>query len=267
MNFEIKRIESSERSAFQGRLRGLEHSFIYPYGSDSFRIDHGEDYFRFFDRLGEVAYYVVTSNGTLCGVAAAVLRKMPYGKSGQTVDSWYLCDLKVHPDFRGNGLTMKIFRKGLLASLIKSRRGFAVTMNSVGPNRIVKMLAKAPFTPLGLHSVLDFFTMSEEQALSCRSVIESERGTISFLTLKGVKDLVLTSTSKPLPLSHIQFGPLAQQGSNDPMPNHQHMIAAPQGDALGKKLIALGIKPDAQASIVHFRMPNTDFRYLLTSDI
>jgi hypothetical protein len=267
MNFEIKKISPAERSAFQSRLRELEHSFIYPYGSDCFRIDHGKDYFRFFDRLGELTYYVVTSNGTLCGVAAAILRDMPYGREGRKSSAWYLCDLKVHPDFRGHKLTMKIFRKGLLASLLKSRRGFAVTMNSVGPNRIVKMMENAPFTPLGFHSNLDFFTMSAEETARARTTIESERGPLSFLTLQGVKDLVLSSTSKPLPLSHIQFGPMAQKGSSDPIPNHQHMIAAPQGDLLGKKLIALGVKPDAQASIMHFRMPDTNFRYLLTSDI
>lgn len=109
--------------------------------------------------------------------------------------------------------------------------------------------------------------MSEEEIKSCRPAIESLRGSISFLSLTGVKDLILTSTGKPLPLAHIQFGPLAQQGSNYPITSHQHMIAAPQGDALGQKLLALGIKPSARASIVHFRMPDTDFHYLLTSAV
>jgi hypothetical protein len=267
MSFAIKRLRIEDRSQFNEQLIALEQAFKYPYGDDTFRIDHGDDYFRFFDRLGEVAYYVVTQNGILCGVAAAILRKMPYGPDGNSVESWYLCDLKVHPDYRGNKLTMKIFRKGLIPSLLKCRRGFAVSMNGVGPNRIVSMMSKAPLTPLGLHSILNIFTLTEKQAIDCRNSIESIRGPISFLTLNGVKDLVLSSSGKVLPLSHIQFGPLAKKGSNAPIPNHQHMISAPQGDVLSKKLIELGINATAQASILHFRMLNTDFRYLLTSDI
>ena len=80
--------------------------------------------------------------------------------------------------------------------------------------RIVKMMANEAFKPLGLHSTLDFFTMSEEQTIKARKTIESERGPVSFLTLQGVKDLNLSSTCKHLPLNRIQFGPMAQLYEN-----------------------------------------------------
>ena len=58
----------------------------YPYGDQFFKIDHGKDYFAFFERLGKLYYYVLVDKHRVAGVVAAVLRHIPS-------HTWYKKDL------------------------------------------------------------------------------------------------------------------------------------------------------------------------------
>lgn len=55
-----------ERARFQPSIAVLEKVAAYPLGNDFFQIDHGVDYFAFFDRLGQVNYYVVLDGNRGC---------------------------------------------------------------------------------------------------------------------------------------------------------------------------------------------------------
>ena len=91
------RLTFQERQLFQPGIVAIEKIATYPLGDDFFKIDHGVDYFAFFDRLGKLNYYIMCDGEHVAAVGAGVLRQVPYlqGKSPQ--EAWYLCDLKVHP--------------------------------------------------------------------------------------------------------------------------------------------------------------------------
>ena len=50
----IRELHNEEWEIFQSRIAGLEKGTSYPLGKDRFEIDHGEDYFAFFTRLGQL---------------------------------------------------------------------------------------------------------------------------------------------------------------------------------------------------------------------
>ncbi|MBW4511702.1 MAG: hypothetical protein KME64_35145 [Scytonematopsis contorta HA4267-MV1] len=270
------RITFEERTDFQAGIVAIEQYATYPLGDDFFQIDHGLDYFAFFDRLGEVNYYTAldfeygnVSSPRVAAVGAGILRQVSYNQGEETRPAWYLCDLKVHPDYQRQFLSLRILAHAILQDITKCNCGYAISMNpgEGSPNRYVRVLEK--FSPvkfsctaqLGIYS-LDAATMSRLESL-----LVEHRGVISYLSLKGVKDLKLQSTGENLPLLHVQWGDSVSKGDSEIMPGYIHMFCVPANDKLAEILADKGIYPNASASVVSHGMDESDWRFILTSDI
>lgn len=76
-SLDIRELRNEEWKVFRSRIADLEQATSYPLGGDRFEIDHGEDYFAFFTRLGQLYYYVVLDGDRGVAVAAAILRCVP----------------------------------------------------------------------------------------------------------------------------------------------------------------------------------------------
>lgn len=111
MNIDIKQVnlQSASREFYSTELQNFEKKFTYALGDEWFNIIHGaketEDYFSFFEQMGDVHYFIACYNEKIVGAACAILRNGDEGKY------WYLCDVKVLKKFRGKGILEKIFRK------------------------------------------------------------------------------------------------------------------------------------------------------------
>ena len=271
MSLRVVTIQPGDRKAIAGQIREIEFHAVYPFGEESFRIDHGVDYFRFFDRLGKVSYYCVMDGQRLAAVAAAILRPVPFKHYSEFKKCWYLCDLKVHPDYRGKRLPLLLFRRAVIPALLRARRGYAISMNGAGPNRVASILRNAPIASMAVQGILNFYSLSADEVRSHRSLIEKHRGAISFLCLQGIKDLIMTQSGLPMPLAHFQFGPSAADiGTNvsaNPIDGFRHMIVAPATDDLALDFARHGVPVGATATILAYRMNHADFRFILSSDI
>ncbi len=258
----VIRVDPLKPGHWNKRLQEFEAQFSYPLGSDSFHIDHGSDYFAFFNRLGHVHCYVIEHEGEMLGVGQGILRKMPDGKK-----AWYLCDLKVTPKARGQKLTYQLFKRTFFPNYFKSQRGYGISMDPAqGGNPIVKLSENLPWTPLKIATRLVFFTFENWQMQEVQKVVEKHRGPVSFLSHQGKKDLILASTQKPLPLWHIQFGPMAQAQTRE-ISAGMYMLCTPEKDPLTEELIILQYSPSAFAHILHHRMAHTNWANILTSEI
>ncbi len=264
-------IPREERASFQQRLAELERTFSYPLGADSFTLDHGPDYFAFFDRLGEVAYHAVLDGAVLVGVACGVLRRVPDREGGPQRSAWYLCDLKVLPSYRGRRLPERLLLHRILCNYLKCRRGYGITMNpSQGDNRVVRLAGRMRRpVQLGSSAELRIYSLDSEGMRAAAPAIVAHRGPIGYLSLAGKKDLVLGSTGARMPLLHVQAGPCGATAGTfaEPRPGHTHMFCAPGGDALARACEEAGIQPAATAAIVSRGMEGSDWRFVLTSDI
>jgi hypothetical protein len=249
-------------------VAALEAEAWYPLGPDRFRIDHGADYFAFFRRLGALRYYAVEVDGAVVAVGAGVLRRVPVRPGRPPRRAWYLCDLKVRPDHRGSHLPLRLLGRAFPLNYLRCPRGYAISMDPAdGPNRVVRLLQRFRWARASLGATLELFSLDADAIARARPTIEAERGPISFLSLAGVKEIVLESTGRPMPLRHVQHGPCAEAGAPEPEPGAVHMLCAPRGDALSQRLRALGHAPSATASVLHHRMAAADWRFVLTSDI
>lgn len=263
---EIKVLNKSNRNTYNEPLKDLECSVEYPYGQDFFRIDHGHTYFSFFDRMGLTYFNIALDENDLIASGCGILRSVPATKGFQK--AWYLCDLKVIPGYRNQKIPKRLFRKNLLFNYLKCPRGYAISMNpAVGVNRVVDIIEKFPFAPLKVVTTLYFFEISRADAKVIETEISKIVGEpIRFLSLSGIKDIVLKSTGRPMPLYHAQHGPLADPNSTPIEHEGRYMFCAPESSKLFLFLSG-HFKISATASVLAHRMNDQNWDFILSSDI
>lgn len=264
----ILRLSREDRAVWGPRIQTLEASAVYPLGADTFRIDHGRDYFAFFDRLGEVRYYVAAENDRPLAVGCGAVRRFPFAGS-KVRDAWYLCDLKVEPGHRGRRIPLRIGGRAFLPGYWRCTRGYGITMNPArGENRVVRLASRFRWARFSVAGTLVLWSLDADAMRRLLPVVVRHRGPTGFLSLGGVKDIVLSSTGAPMPLLHAQFGPLASSPQiAAPHAGHVHMLCAPEGDPLSEEMAACGLEPSATASILQHRMHGARWDAILTSDI
>ena len=265
----LMRITDELRPAFQERLKDFDSHWTYPYGEDRFRIDHGPDYFAFFDRLGELYAYAWVEDDRIVGTGAAVLRRVPFVAGQPPKKTWYLCDGKVHPDHRGKRLAFRAATSRFLTHYLRAPRAYAVSMNpgDGSENPVVRHALRYRLAPLEVAGILDIFTLDADAMRAHEPLLVEHRGPVSYLSLEQKKDIVMQSTGERMPLIHVQFGPCAERGAAEPLPGHTHMFPALRDGELSRAMIDAGIRPSADASLLAHRMKRCDWRFVLTSDI
>ena len=259
----VRVLAEDEWSDFGPRIAAIEGAIEYPLGDDGFRIDHGSDYFAFFRRLGRLCYVVALRDGQILGVLAAVERQLPTLGSEPV---WYLGDLKVVSGGRGSALTSRLLRA--LVDERGPRRGYGISMNpgDGAGNRVIKLLRRLP-VDCEFGTDLNFYSLDASRMDLALPLLRDHRGPVSFVSLRGVKDIVLRSSGRPMSLLHAQFGSCAQGGIVAPQDEYTHMFCAPSGDALCMSLTRCAIDPMATATVVHSGLPSVDWSFVLTSDI
>ena len=268
------RIRLKDLPRWQSQLEALEQLSVYPLGNDSFRISHGQDYFAFFQRLGDVRYYALHDHGRLVAVGCGVLRPR---LDKNTPRRWYVGDFKVHPDYRGQHLLVSIFRRAFWQNYVRCPRGYAIAMNPPD-HRVppaVRAFAHFKWLPMSLIDVwqLDIYAADAAALRPALPLLGAGRGPPRFISLLGTKDLVLQSTQMPLPLLHLAFAPRRDSASPqatefaEPQELHTHMWCVPQASALTTRLAAAGFTPTASATVVSHRLNRFDPASIDTSEI
>lgn len=249
-------------------FQDLERSITYPFGStDRFYISHGNDYFQFFQRLG-IPYWaaLLDSNQKLCGQLCTILRKVP-SNSGKCRNAWYLCDLKKAKQSKHTNTLFLLFRALFWRLIWKCQRGYAISMNpSSSTHPFRSLVKKSVFLPFISTSQLAIFSCSYEELKKAIPIIEIHRGSIGYLNLEGVKDIVLQKQGN-LPLIHLQFGPLKAESNFTPLPGYTYMWCSPSTDPMTQALLQAGFVPTATATIFSFLMKNNFWDWILTSEI
>lgn len=247
----------------------LAHS--YPLGDDYFNISHGQDYYAFFERLGTIHMNCLIDNNEIVGNGIGVLRNIKY-KDDKIYKTWYLCDLKVDPKYRGKHMP---FKMGLKAKqkLNITDRIYGITMNKCNDeNKVVRLANKIPLLKFKADIRLMIYSIDYDTLISIHDILTKHRGDISYLSLLNTKDLILQSTGLPMPLLHVQW---TNDSNNDdikittvyPLKDYVYMFCVPMNDPLYVELTEIGVTTNTTAQIIYHNMDNCDWKFILTSDI
>lgn len=236
----------------------------YDLGEDSFSIDHGQNYFNFFNRIGEPYYFLIQDKKSklLIGTGCAILRDFGEFKM------WYLCDLKIDPEHRGKNLTTSLF----LAMGVKctgiTTEGYLISMDP-GSAKVVHIFNKiAGIVNMPAKTKkLFIYSVDKQFVVENLFLFNKTLSKITFLSLAGIKDLVLTSTGKPMNLFHLQHGPFADDNSVDinELPSDAVIMFCTVENSLLYN--ELKITTDTTATIMFNGMDGFDWQWILTSEI
>ncbi len=306
--YEIKELDlDSVSPEMQKKLKDFERNFDYPLGDGKrFRILHGKgegDYFGFVKRLGTPKFYVainkeertvtqratvngqtvekevVLKAGEIAGVACGVLREMGQ-PGGESVQAWYICDLKIKEEYRGDHIPLRIFQKGFWR-FFQCPRGYAICMNP-GDGTVPK--AARIWQQHGFLSsntlTLNLYNLKAEDVAASRAQIERAcKGDLLFKSMKGIKEFEIFQERNPAQteewrIAHIQHGPLGEKKlspsvSADPTPGADHLIASVEGSALDRALAAIpNIQKFSSATLVYRGLdPSVFENTVLTNEI
>ncbi|MBM3459176.1 MAG: N-acetyltransferase [Armatimonadetes bacterium] len=168
-------------------LGRFEEQFHYPLGPGRFfRIDHGEDYPRFFRAMGEGVCFVAERGGSILGVMGASLRRLalPGGEERLVV---YFGDVKIAPQARGGRALPRL--AGAVRQWVGARAtaGFAVVMDGtpVTPLRYTGRLGIPPFAEIGKIMVLRLPTAGTSVGPDDGWLTTGERGGACYLHLSA----------------------------------------------------------------------------------
>lgn len=248
------------------KLFELKMSQKYPLGKDFFRINHGKNYFSFFERLGEVHYIILLSKKTklIVGTACCILRK-----NEQDILYWYLCDLKIVEKHRGQNLTGKLFMEFVNHFIKKTMRGYLISMDP-GSEQIVHLINKIKnILPGAIQKTkLLIYSVTTDVMKQIEEIFEIAFDSVSYLYLKGIKDIILESTKKPIELYHLQHGaPDNSVRLSDVPSTATIMFCFPIDSPLKIILDKLEIQTDSSATILSVGMQFYDWHNILTSEI
>jgi len=255
----IVEITEHNRDQYHQQIKDFEKKMQcwYDLGEDEqFKLDHGQNYYKFFDRQGKLHLFVYLDRNQVVGTCGAVLREIDNQKI------WYLCDLKVLPEKRGNHTTTRMFFKGL-SKIFHSRKAYCVNM---GDGRtITKINQYIPFFKIDDQKKLYIYTIDSKTMTKVRKTIENQWQTpISFLSLRGIKDLILKSTDQPKKLYHVNRNNKYQ---TDIVDGYDYMFCCLEDDSIREVLTQQGITTDVVATVLSMNMKNQDLSFLQTSEI
>lgn len=262
MNF--FKLDSNSYSSLSERMLRFDDIFTYPLGDEIFKISHGKNYFKFFERLGELRFTGYENKGEIAIVAASILRTINQQKV------WYLCDLKVHPNYRNKKLTTKLVYRNFIPQILKSRKFYAISMDKRGEeNKTLKILKHVKLNFFKNAGKIVIYSLSKQQLTNAALFIEKYKGKIGSISLKSIKDIVLQSTQKPMRLNHLVFNSEYGLSQYDKKLKEDDifMFCTKEDSQLHTTLTSIGIRESSTATVIHHGMENWNWEFINTSEI
>jgi hypothetical protein len=273
----ITSVTSKTKNDFKKDLKIFENkmSHWYPLNDkEKFRIDHGPNYFAFFDRMGKTYMQLAIDKSTsnIVGTGCGVLRKIPFN-----CQAWYICDLKIQKEYRNKWIPWKMLINNI--SLVGiTNKAYGVSMNNGTPNKIVEFIQKMTYPiKFSYAGNLIIYSLDFDRMKKIIKIIELFKGGTFFVSLKNQKDLIMQSNNNKMKLLHLNYNKYDKYTDktyntivDEPDVDSIHMFCLHEKDPLVQHLSNLGITSDSNASIVHhgldFIKP-TGWNFIQTSEI
>lgn len=267
-------ISDKELFQYHNKIKIFEKKMSqwYPLNStECFKIDHGNNYYKFFKRMGKIyASIVLNKNDEIIGTFIGILRYINNTKI------WYLCDLKIDQKYRGNWIPYKILKKNFLLKSI-TNKFYAITMSNK-ENKVIK-ISKKMANIFGINikiEKLKIYMVSSQEMKNIRNILELIKGKLYFTNINKYKSLIIKSTTLPLKLYHVNF----KKNNNNQKElesietkenideDYLYMFCFHCEDQINNILESNNIKTNIFANVIHnidFKV--TDWDFIQTSEI
>lgn len=280
------------RKKYHEKIKAFEKELAdwYPLGhQESFRIDHGSNYYRFFQRLGEMHMVIaVNKKDKVVGVGCGMLRSIPmkfkknniwsnlssparvWSNSSSPARVWYIGDVKISKKYRKRHIPWQLMRDSWW-KIFKSACFYGISMDPKDkPNPVIRLGKNIPFVNFKIAGTLLIYSCNFQEIQKAMPIIYKHRGLFCFVSLLGIKDIILKSNRQPMPLLHVHWGAEPERADHTyqyPVPKYTHMFCCPAWDPMVIELASVNITTQVTATILHCNMDQCDWKFILTSSI
>lgn len=257
MKLKLIKVNNENKVYIANKIREMESDIYYPLGDDFFKIDHGKNYFSFFERLGDMHYWAAFNGEEMVGVAAGIIRTVENKKA------WYLCDLKVVKKYRGKGVPQFIFKRAFLYNVIFHRvyRAYAVSMDSKDNVLPFHKIKRATINLLKADKHLNIYSINKNQVEDFLNKYPD----FYLVNTNEKKELILKSSNNKIPLFHLSNNCSDLGVDNILDDDSVIMISAIMNDFIDSYFKSKDIKPDSTATLLSFRLD--DIKHVFTDEI
>lgn len=238
----------------------------YALGDKTFTINHGDNYFDFFKRIGKTHYYLIRHHNEIIGTGCAIL------KTKKAHKFWYLCDLKIDPQHRKRNLTRKLFMKMFGQFISESSSGYLVTMNTNPMTNPVFSIFRKMTTLCGFNlryaTLLIYQIDIDNYNKIYKLLCDFYQSRLSFVKLNGIKDIVVEN--QPLNLYHLHHNSDNTDNETTVISDTTTaiiMFSCLENSSLSDKLQEIGITTNTKATIIYNNMDFYNWNHIVTSEI
>lgn len=262
----IIKITSENKHLYNEKLIKFEKLFRYGLGRIEYEVDHGEDYYAFFESMGELVSYIAVDGEDIAALAVGVLREVILLQDEPPKKVWYIADLKVAPNYRGQRLTHMLIRRAYIDNFAKAQKIYALSINRIDneSNHVTQFAPRLPLLPLKVSSTFFLYLCSFEEMEKVEPVLKENSELTGYVNVMKTKTLV--SNGAPIPILHAYYAP-HQSLHTKPQKGFNHMFCIPEENALNSKIQSLGITPVATAAALYYGGGSCDWKFIISSEI
>ena len=78
--YKIVKVDDKNKLQLSTQISNLKSQVTYPLGVDEFNIAHGDNYFSYYERMGEMHYWCMFDKDELIATRCAVIKTIPSKK-------------------------------------------------------------------------------------------------------------------------------------------------------------------------------------------
>ena len=186
-------------------LAQFEQTFRYPLGAGWFRIDHGDDYSRFYRTLGDTTTVVAHHQGGSVGVCSWAVRTLERPRSAP-LQALYVGDLKIAPRARGARVLWRLARALRESSLtLESAYGVIMHGTSIDPSHYTGRAGVPHFTRVADLSIWRVVVPAPTPAAPLIDAVASSEGEALFRCLAGDSIFTLAGDARLRSTAPVQW--------------------------------------------------------------
>jgi len=259
-------IQKENREKHQQALRELCRNSVMSSQGRRFYLDHGDDYFAFFDALGEGVFLGAFDGDKLVAISAAVLRKGSRRGKDQEIPFWQICDFRVLPGYSHEKLGKEMFLRATAKQWIRARRGCALVLQPFETTNSGAMPANDSSKESPDESFVVFSLNGEEYERAIPMLQQHGFGW-RLVSLHNSRRMVFLEGPPQSEVLHLHFVPEAIEMNLNVDRDKIYVFCLSSRSEAVVSLKRSGLGPDGRVVVHQRRMKNWDWSWVNSSDL
>ena len=257
-------IEKNQRESYQKALKDLCRQVVISTEGRRFYLDHGQDYFAFFDSLGEGVFLAAFDGEQMVAVSAAVLRKGRHREKTKEKAFWQIADFRVWPGYSHEKLGKDMLFRATAKQWTRARRGCALSLQ---PLHHSESAFQALSSLEGGHDENFLFALDGEDCKRAFPLLREQGLRWQQLSLHDKRRMVFLDEPAQPEMIHLAFEPDGEGCDETIQEKRRYVFVLSSKTEAFVSLGKQGLAPDSRVVVYQRRMKDWDWSWINSRDL